>query len=176
MATFTFEDFKKENPINVPAKQGIMAHGNNENGHLSGEYFLGIKVSYGSTLLLALVIMILAAGMFFSALGMHYLLSQKGSDIASTPNYYGSAGNSSNNTSSSANGAIIAANMIFIDKVLETQGDISVQEKSYVEQAMANTGDGDIVNGWHQFLESTTESQAQENTRLLLKIFLSKIR
>lgn len=64
---------------------------------------------------------------------------------------------------------------LFINKILEKQGEISYEERLDLEVAVTDTKDAEVIAQWHKFLDSKTEAEAQENVKELLKLFANKI-
>lgn len=73
------------------------------------------------------------------------------------------------------NSTIVAFQKLFVDKVLMSQGEVSYQDRLYLENAVAKTDDPEIQEAWRTFLKSSTELEAQERTLVLLSLFANKV-
>ena len=62
-----------------------------------------------------------------------------------------------------------------MDKVLKYKGEITYQDRLSLENAVVNTKDNTIIDGWHNFLASTTEADAQQRVLVLLDLFAAKL-
>ena len=72
---------------------------------------------------------------------------------------------------SQVNNNILAFEKLFITDVLDTEGDVSYQNRLDLETAAQNTQNVAIINGWETFLNSATQTDAQNNARALLMLF-----
>ena len=70
---------------------------------------------------------------------------------------------------------VLSFNKLFIEKVLKAQGEVSYEDRLLLENASANTKDDAIMKSWRDFLNSTTEAEAQQNVLNLLSMFPDKI-
>ena len=70
---------------------------------------------------------------------------------------------------------IISLQKLFIDKVLSTKGEVSVEDRLLLEKAVVDLKDNDIINAWNIFTASATEQEAQASVLVLLKLFAGKI-
>ena len=75
-----------------------------------------------------------------------------------------------------SNEKILTFNKLFITKVLESQGEVSYEDRLKLENAVSDTGDTDIKNAWKNFLASATEAEAQKNVLALLNLFPAKVK
>ena len=73
------------------------------------------------------------------------------------------------------NAKIIVFNKLFVHNVLKNEGEVSYEDRLRIENAVIETRDKEIIDGWHDFLDSRTEAQAQEGTKNLLSLFADKI-
>jgi len=73
------------------------------------------------------------------------------------------------------NEKIVTFNKLFVDKVLIEQGEVSYEDRLKLENAVIDTQDEEIINEWHAFLNSKTESDAQKETKKLLYLFANKM-
>ena len=64
---------------------------------------------------------------------------------------------------------------LFIEKVLKSENEVDFETRLKLENAVRNTGNKDIVASWQQFIESKTESEAQQNIKGLLEILVDNI-
>jgi hypothetical protein len=76
---------------------------------------------------------------------------------------------------SKINTNVLAFDKLFVEKVLKTQGEVSYQDRLNLENTVINTKDNTIIDGWHNFLASTTEADAQSRVLVLLSMFTDKI-
>jgi len=73
------------------------------------------------------------------------------------------------------NGKIAIFNTLFIQKVLKSQGEVSLEDRLKLENAVYDIGDSQIVDEWHSFLASQTEQEAQIGVLDLLTMLSNKI-
>jgi len=73
------------------------------------------------------------------------------------------------------NGAILQFTQTFIEKVLDTDTEVDFETRLKLENAVRDLEDQEILAQWNKFVESETESDAQENVKNLLKELVTKI-
>jgi len=73
------------------------------------------------------------------------------------------------------NTKIVAFSKLFVEKVLVDENEVSYEDRLKLENAVVDTQDEDIINEWHNFLNSKTEFEAQAGTKKLLSLFVNKI-
>jgi hypothetical protein len=64
---------------------------------------------------------------------------------------------------------------LFIKDVLKAETEVSFDTRLKLETAVRNLGDEDILNQWQKFVDSKTETEAQEEVKKLLEILVNKI-
>ena len=64
---------------------------------------------------------------------------------------------------------------LFIKKVLKSEGEISVEDRLQLENAVRSINDEQILNQWNKLLESETEEQGQIEVKNLLEMLVNKI-
>jgi len=75
----------------------------------------------------------------------------------------------------SHNNKIINLSQLFINKILRSQGQITIEDRLLLENAVFATQDYETIKTWKNFLASKTEQEAQQNVLDLLKLFSTKI-
>ena len=110
-------------------------------------------------IIITLIILILLAGTVFFAV-RYYSAEAQLQNVLSKSN---------------ANKNVLTFDKLFVTKVLAIQGQVSYQDTLELENAVDNTKDPDLINGWHTFLASTTEQDAQTSVLNLLSLFPDKI-
>lgn len=73
------------------------------------------------------------------------------------------------------NKKVIFFNKIFVEKVLIKSDQVSYEDRIKLENAVIATEDEELISQWHSFLNSKTEAEAQEQTKQLLLLFVTKI-
>ncbi len=107
-----------------------------------------------------IIILLLAVAL----LGVKYYLDQKQLDL-----------NQKTISACNLNKKIANFNKLFVSNVLQTKGEVSYEDRLKLENAAMETQDKEMIDGWHDFLDSKTEAQAQENTKKLLNMGANKI-
>jgi len=74
------------------------------------------------------------------------------------------------------NGEILQFTQLFVEKVLDTNTEVDFETRLKLENAVRNLDDQEILAQWNEFVESQTESEAQENVKNLLKTLIAKIK
>jgi len=64
---------------------------------------------------------------------------------------------------------------LFIKKVLKSEGEISVEDRLQLENAVRSINDKQILNQWNKLLESETEEEGQIEVKNLLEMLVNKI-
>ena len=64
----------------------------------------------------------------------------------------------------------------FIEKVLKAQGEVDFETRLKLENAVREIGDPEILTQWQKFVDSKTESEAQQEVQNLLELLISKIK
>ena len=73
------------------------------------------------------------------------------------------------------NAKIISFENLFINKVLKAQGAVSPQDRLNLQSEVVGLNDNLILGDWNTFLASTSETDAQQATLVLLSDFANKI-
>lgn len=74
------------------------------------------------------------------------------------------------------NDKVLEFTKLFIAKVLKSKTEVDFETRLKLENAVRNLGDEKILVQWSKFVESKTETDAQENVKNLLETLMSKIR
>jgi len=74
------------------------------------------------------------------------------------------------------NGEILEFTQLFIEKVLDTEAEVDFETRLKLENSVRNLRDQEILDQWNKFIESETETDAQENVKNLLKTLVNKIK
>lgn len=64
---------------------------------------------------------------------------------------------------------------IFINQVLRAEKEIDFETRLKLEYAVRDLGDKEILEQWDNFVNSKTESEAQEQVKNLLELLVNKI-
>lgn len=65
---------------------------------------------------------------------------------------------------------------LFIDKVLKAKQEVSFEDRLNLETVVRNLKDDQILEQWNKFVNSKTETEAQEEVKNLLDLLVKKIR
>lgn len=65
---------------------------------------------------------------------------------------------------------------LFIERVLMAETEIDFETRLILENAVRNIGDDEILAQWRGFVESKTESAAQQKVKSLLSLLVKKIK
>jgi len=65
---------------------------------------------------------------------------------------------------------------LFIEKVLKVETEVDFETRLQLENAVRNLEDDEILNQWQKFVDSKTESEAQNNVKTLLELLVNKIK
>lgn len=74
------------------------------------------------------------------------------------------------------NGEILSFTKLFIDEVLKAKTEVNFETRLKLENAVRDLGDEKILAQWSKFVDSKTESGAQEEVKNLLEMLVSKIK
>ena len=114
-------------------------------------------------MILTAVILLLAAGNVF--LGYKYFVEQKQFQQ-----------NQTSLETQKFNNKILDFTKLFIQKVLKAQNEVDFETRLKLENAVRDLGDDEILNQWEKFTGSKTETEAQDNVKLLLELLVNKIK
>ena len=73
------------------------------------------------------------------------------------------------------NEKVLEFSKLFIKEVLKAETEVNFDTRLKLETAVRNLGDEEILNQWQKFVDSKTESRAQEEVKYLLEILINKI-
>ena len=73
------------------------------------------------------------------------------------------------------NKKILAFQKLFIDKVLQANGEVDFNTRVLLQNSVNDTGDKEIIRAWNRFLESKTEAEGQRQVKELLSLLSSKV-
>lgn len=74
------------------------------------------------------------------------------------------------------NEKVLEFTKLFIGEVLKAQNEVDFDTRLKLETAVRNLGDEEILNQWQKFVDSKTESGAQEEVKNLLEMLVGKIK
>jgi len=74
------------------------------------------------------------------------------------------------------NKGVISFLNLFVDEVLNTEGEVSFEERLKLENAVRDLEDDEILTQWNSFVDSQDENEAQTQVRNLLKLLMNKIK
>lgn len=63
----------------------------------------------------------------------------------------------------------------FVRLVIKSEEEVSFEARLELENSVKKTGDQELLDIWQKFAASTSESEAQNNTKELLEILANKI-
>ena len=63
-----------------------------------------------------------------------------------------------------------------IEKVLKAEKEVDFETRLKLENAVRDIGDQEILAQWQKFVDSKTESEAQQEVKNLLELLISKIK
>ncbi|KKP79637.1 MAG: hypothetical protein UR78_C0010G0002 [Candidatus Moranbacteria bacterium GW2011_GWF2_35_39] len=78
-------------------------------------------------------------------------------------------------SNNSGDGKVLAFGQLFIEKVLEAQGEVEFETRLELENAVRDLNDEELLNQWKLFVASGDETSAQKEVRNLLKMLMNKI-
>ena len=73
------------------------------------------------------------------------------------------------------NAQVLNFSRLFIERVLQTKGEVSFENRLKLETMVRDLNDPAILQSWNNFVNSASEQEAQENVKLLLDILVRKI-
>lgn len=73
------------------------------------------------------------------------------------------------------NSKVIDFTKLFIAKVLEAEEEVGFEDRLRLENAVRDLGKDKILTRWQVFVNSKTESEAQEAVKELLKVLIENI-
>jgi len=114
-------------------------------------------------IILTFVILLLVAGNVF--LGYKYFVEQK--QIQQ---------NQTSLETQKLNDKILDFSKLFIQKVLKAQNEVDFETRLKLENAVRDLADDEILAQWEKFTGSKTETEAQDNVKLLLELLVNKIK
>lgn len=82
----------------------------------------------------------------------------------------------SSNQSANINENVLSFTKFFIDNVLKTDKEVSLETRLKMENDIKKINDSEITRRWESFVRSQTEDEAQKNVRELLRILVEKIK
>lgn len=115
-----------------------------------------------SKIILIIIILILLAGNIF--FGVRYFTVRN--DLEQTKQLV---------KTQQINEKVLNFAILFIDKVLKAQGEVSFEDRLILENSVRDLEDDAILNQWQKFVESETEEEAQREVKNLLEILVNKI-
>lgn len=65
---------------------------------------------------------------------------------------------------------------LFIEKVLKAGGEIDFETRLKLENAVRDIGDPEILAQWQKFVDSKSETEAQQEVKNLLELLVNKIK
>src|SRR3989338_10134249 len=74
------------------------------------------------------------------------------------------------------NEKVLEFSKLFIKEVLKAETEVNFDTRLKLETAVRNLGDEEILNQWQKFVDSKTESRAQEEVKYLLEILVNKVK
>ena len=110
---------------------------------------------------LIIVLILLAGNVFF---GVKYFIVQK--ELGQTQ---------ATLETQKTNEKVLEFTELFIEKVLKAETEIDFETRLKLESAVRNLDDEEILVQWQKFVESGTESEAQNEVKNLLEMLIDKI-
>ncbi len=74
------------------------------------------------------------------------------------------------------NANILEFGMLFLEKVLRAESEVSFEDRLQLENAVRDIGNEEILTKWEQFTESQDEADAQGSVKDLLEALLRNIK
>ena len=65
---------------------------------------------------------------------------------------------------------------LFIEKVLKAEKEVDFETRLKLENDVREIGDKEILDQWNKFVNSQTETEAQQNVKDLLELLVNKIK
>ena len=72
------------------------------------------------------------------------------------------------------NEKIINFTRLFIEKVLNAEGEVDFETRLSLENAVRDLKDAEVLSGWQKFIGSETEAEAQNEVKNLLRLLIGK--
>ncbi|OHA74460.1 MAG: hypothetical protein A2940_02625 [Candidatus Wildermuthbacteria bacterium RIFCSPLOWO2_01_FULL_48_29] len=120
-----------------------------------------MKLETSSKILLVLGILSLAGNVFFA---MQYIAAQRElQDVQASL------------TAQRINERTLAFTQLFVEKVLQSEGEVDFDTRLQLENAVRAIGDEEILTQWQRFTESGTEQNAQQEVKNLLSLLVQKV-
>ena len=113
--------------------------------------------------ILIIIILILLAGNLY--LGFNYLNIQK--ELRQTQIAL---------QTQTTNEKVLEFSKLFIKEVLKAETEVNFDTRLKLETAVRNLGDEEILNQWQKFVDSKTETGAQEEVKNLLEMLVNKVK
>ena len=113
------------------------------------------------TTFLILIAILLAGNIFF---GMQYVGARQA--LQETQ---------SSLTAQRTNERTLAFTQLFVEKVLQSEGEVDFETRLLLENSVRAIGDEEILSQWRRFTEANTEEEAQREVKGLLGILVEKI-
>jgi hypothetical protein len=73
------------------------------------------------------------------------------------------------------NNGALSFTRLFIEKVLEAEGEVSFEDRLQLENQMRDLKDAEVTSAWNAFTQAQTEMQAQTAVKKLLKLLIGKV-
>ena len=74
------------------------------------------------------------------------------------------------------NDDILNFTQLFIDEVLQAEAEVDFETRLRLENSVRALDNAEILDQWQEFIDSKTESAAQENATLLLDLLIDQIK
>lgn len=74
------------------------------------------------------------------------------------------------------NGKVLEFTKLFIDEILKANSEVSFDTRLKLETAVRNLDDEEILAQWQKFVDSKTETGAQDEVKNLLEMLVNKIK
>lgn len=74
------------------------------------------------------------------------------------------------------NEKVLEFTKLFIGEVLKADSEVSFDTRLKLETAVRNLGDEEILAQWQKFVDSKTETGAQDEVKNLLELLVNKVR
>lgn len=74
------------------------------------------------------------------------------------------------------NDKVLEFTKLFIEKVLKAETEVDFETRLKLENVVRNLGDEEILEQWNKFVNSKTESEAQNQVKDLLELLVNKMR
>ena len=120
-----------------------------------------MKLEASFKISLTVVVLLLVANLFFA---MQYVAAQKELREAQAAL-----------TVQTINERTLAFAQLFVEKVLQSEGEIDFETRLQLENSVRTIGDEEILAQWKKFTESQTEQAAQEEVKNLLSLLVRKV-